>query len=150
MAVNAHVFSPSGTGLAADGAERRVRCPRPQAPRLCTPHPSQVGDVAVTTAGALPARFVFHAVTLGPRGATTPTEEIIRRTTAKCLALLKPLGASSIAFPQSGPDPQVSHSTTSPCIWPRSSPPIFWPDTIELKLLSICLIDPARWNHSIS
>jgi O-acetyl-ADP-ribose deacetylase (regulator of RNase III) len=64
--------------------------------------PLQVGDVAVTTAGALPARFIFHAVTLGPGGATTPTEEIIRRTTAKCLALLKPLGASSIAFPAIG------------------------------------------------
>jgi O-acetyl-ADP-ribose deacetylase (regulator of RNase III) len=64
--------------------------------------PLQVGDVAVTTAGTLPARFVFHAVTLGPGGATTSTEEIIRGTTAKCLALLKPLGVSSIAFPAIG------------------------------------------------
>jgi TIR domain len=50
--------------------------------------PLQVGDLAVTTAGTLPARFIFHAVTLGPGGATTSTEEIIRGTTAKCLALL--------------------------------------------------------------
>jgi O-acetyl-ADP-ribose deacetylase (regulator of RNase III) len=64
--------------------------------------PLQVGDIAITTAGTLPARFVFHAVTLGPGGATTSTEEIIRRTTAKCLALLEPLGLSSIAFPAIG------------------------------------------------
>jgi O-acetyl-ADP-ribose deacetylase (regulator of RNase III) len=64
--------------------------------------PLQVGDVAVTTAGTLPARFVFHAVTLGPGGATTPTQQIIRKTTSKCLGLLKPLGVSSIAFPAIG------------------------------------------------
>lgn len=64
--------------------------------------PLQVGDVAITTAGTLPARFIFHAVTLGPGGATTSTEEIIRTTTAKCLALLRPLGVSSIAFPAIG------------------------------------------------
>jgi O-acetyl-ADP-ribose deacetylase (regulator of RNase III) len=61
--------------------------------------PLRVGDIAITTAGTLPARFIFHAVTLGPGGATTSTEEIIRETTARCLALLKPLGVSSIAFP---------------------------------------------------
>jgi O-acetyl-ADP-ribose deacetylase (regulator of RNase III) len=64
--------------------------------------PLQVGDIAITTAGTLPARFVFHAVTLGPGGATTSTEEIIRGATSKCLALLKPLGVSSIAFPAIG------------------------------------------------
>jgi O-acetyl-ADP-ribose deacetylase (regulator of RNase III) len=64
--------------------------------------PLEVGDVVVTSAGTLQARFIFHAVTLGPGGGRLSTEAIIRKTTTKCLALLKPLGVSSIAFPAIG------------------------------------------------
>ena len=64
--------------------------------------PLRVGDVAVTSAGALPARFIFHAVTIGPGGSATRPEAIIRDTTRKCLALLEPLGVTSIAFPAIG------------------------------------------------
>jgi O-acetyl-ADP-ribose deacetylase (regulator of RNase III) len=64
--------------------------------------PVQLGDVIVTSAGTLPAYYVFHAVTIGPGRATTPPEDIIRKVTAKCLALLEPLDVSSIAFPAIG------------------------------------------------
>jgi O-acetyl-ADP-ribose deacetylase (regulator of RNase III) len=64
--------------------------------------PVRLGDVIVTSAGTLPAYYVFHAVTIGPGRTTTPPEDIIRKVTAKCLALLEPLDVSSIAFPAIG------------------------------------------------
>jgi O-acetyl-ADP-ribose deacetylase (regulator of RNase III) len=69
--------------------------------------PRRLGDVVVTTAGALPARYVFHVVTIGPppegRGNSEPEMvDIVSRATKHCLVLLTPLGVSSIAFPALG------------------------------------------------
>jgi O-acetyl-ADP-ribose deacetylase (regulator of RNase III) len=69
--------------------------------------PRQVGDVVVTTAGALASRYVFHVVTLGPpqpehSGATADVTELVRRATRSCLELMQPLGVRSIAFPALG------------------------------------------------
>jgi RNA polymerase sigma factor (sigma-70 family) len=62
--------------------------------------PARTGDVVVTTAGILPARYLFHAITLG-EDAPTPGE-VLPRVTRRCLELLSVLGLRSIAFPAIG------------------------------------------------
>ncbi len=62
--------------------------------------PGKIGDVIVTTAGSLRAKYVFHAITIGD-GGLEPTE-IVARATRRCLELLDALGLSSIAFPAIG------------------------------------------------
>ncbi len=69
--------------------------------------PRKAGDVVVTTAGALPARYVFHVVTIGPdyrRSGPTEvdTEELVRNATRQCLHLAELLGVHSIVFPALG------------------------------------------------
>ena len=67
------------------------------------------GDVAVTTAGALPAKYVFHVVTIGPgdesigHGSETDRQqEMVRQAVRKCIKLARSLHAKSIAFPALG------------------------------------------------
>lgn len=62
--------------------------------------PAQLGDVVVTSAGSLPAKHVFHAITIGD-GDVSHTE-IIANTTRRALQLLQTLQLSSIAFPAIG------------------------------------------------
>lgn len=64
--------------------------------------PASLGDVVVTTAGSLPAQYIFHAITIGPQGAELPPEEVIERITRRCLQLLDALCLNSIAFPAIG------------------------------------------------
>jgi O-acetyl-ADP-ribose deacetylase (regulator of RNase III) len=62
--------------------------------------PARIGDVIVTSAGGLPAYYVFHAITLGHE--QVPHEEMLTRVTRRCMELLDPLGVDSIAFPAIG------------------------------------------------
>jgi O-acetyl-ADP-ribose deacetylase (regulator of RNase III) len=62
--------------------------------------PAQVGDVIVTTAGKLTAKYIFHAITIG-NTALSPAA-ILRKTVSKCFDLLELLGLQSIAFPAIG------------------------------------------------
>lgn len=55
------------------------------------------GEVAVTTAGNLPATYVFHAVSMGYQHPNVG--ELLHGVTTKCLAKASELGLSSIAFP---------------------------------------------------
>src|SRR5262245_61948629 len=64
--------------------------------------PAQRGDVVVTTAGMLPAKHIFHAITIGDDSNALTNDEVILRTTRRCLALLDQLGLDSIAFPAIG------------------------------------------------
>jgi O-acetyl-ADP-ribose deacetylase (regulator of RNase III) len=69
--------------------------------------PREAGDVVVTTAGALAARYVFHVITIGPDyWADPPTDagiaDLVRGATRACLKLMPPLGVRSIAFPALG------------------------------------------------
>lgn len=69
--------------------------------------PREAGDVVVTTAGALSARYVFHVVTIGPGywedpSATADVADLVRRATRTCLGLMQPLGVRSIVFPALG------------------------------------------------
>lgn len=64
--------------------------------------PARLGDVIVTTAGALPAKHIFHAITIGddPRGLSS--KAVITLTTRRCLELTETLSIRSIAFPAIG------------------------------------------------
>jgi O-acetyl-ADP-ribose deacetylase (regulator of RNase III) len=64
--------------------------------------PAQLGEVVVTTAGALPADYIFHVVTIGPQGVTLPVKELVSTAVAKCLRLLDAMNLHSIAFPAIG------------------------------------------------
>jgi O-acetyl-ADP-ribose deacetylase (regulator of RNase III) len=62
--------------------------------------PIEVGDAAVTGAGALPARCVIHAAGMPPGGAAS--EESIRKSARRSLELAAQRGCRSIAFPAIG------------------------------------------------
>jgi O-acetyl-ADP-ribose deacetylase (regulator of RNase III) len=64
--------------------------------------PAALGDIVVTTAGALAAQYVFHAITIGPNPKRLSPATIVERTTRRCMQLLEGLQLSSIAFPAIG------------------------------------------------
>ena len=65
--------------------------------------PVDLGDVAVTTAGNLPQKYIFHAVTIDlerPRVVDGDLQDfIVRNSVKRCLQLMSALKLSSIAFP---------------------------------------------------
>ena len=75
--------------------------------------PADIGDVIVTTAGSLPQKNIFHAITIEygrvgtPKAAEDVSKEeihqyIIGHSIDKCFALLHVLDIKSIAFPSIG------------------------------------------------
>lgn len=64
--------------------------------------PARVGDVVVTTAGRLPAHYVFHAITIGSGSEEIESHAVLRGTVSRCFDLLDVLGLRSIAFPAIG------------------------------------------------
>lgn len=64
--------------------------------------PLGIGDVAVTSAGSLPARYIFHAVTIDYTHKIQSSEESIQMATHKCMELADALRVRSIAFPALG------------------------------------------------
>lgn len=90
--VSAAIASAAGTALVLDAAKAV---------------PARAGDVVVTTAGALQARYVFHVVTIGPEHWRAPPDEsatlaLVREATRRCLHLADTLGMRSLAFPALG------------------------------------------------
>ena len=61
--------------------------------------PIPLGDVAVTTAGHLSAKRIFHAAVLDYARRDLTTIDLIRRVTKRCLHLCDEMGFQSIAFP---------------------------------------------------
>ena len=65
--------------------------------------PVDLGDVAVTTAGKLPQKYIFHAVTIDLEKSRTIDEGlqdfIVRNSVRRCFQLMSVLKLSSIAFP---------------------------------------------------
>ncbi len=65
--------------------------------------PVDLGDVAVTTAGKLPQKYIFHAVTIDLEKSRVIDEDlqdfIVRNSVRRCLQLMSVLKLSSIAFP---------------------------------------------------
>jgi O-acetyl-ADP-ribose deacetylase (regulator of RNase III) len=64
--------------------------------------PAQVGDVIVSSAGDLPARYILHAVTIGAGQHDMQPAAIVRQTCQRAMRLLPALGCTSIAFPAIG------------------------------------------------
>lgn len=64
--------------------------------------PALVGDVVVSTAGHLPAKYILHAITIGSQQAGLPPDAIVRQTTQRVMNLLPLLGCASVAFPAIG------------------------------------------------
>ena len=80
--------------------------------------PRKAGDVVVTTAGALPARYVFHVVTIGPQQWEDPNvvpdvADLVRRASRTCLDLMQPLQVRSIVFPALGTGVPATRSRAS-------------------------------------
>jgi O-acetyl-ADP-ribose deacetylase (regulator of RNase III) len=85
--VSASILKAGGNEIAVDAAKKV---------------PAKLGDVVITTAGRLKAKFVFHAITIGKVVRRTGPKEIVKSTTLKCLELLNYLGLNSISFPALG------------------------------------------------
>jgi len=72
--------------------------------------PASIGDVVVSTAGTLPQKYIFHAITIGfinnSKLKSLPEEEvqdyIISNSVTKCLSIMRYLNVTSIAFPTIG------------------------------------------------
>src|SRR5260370_37682484 len=61
--------------------------------------PLFIGDVAVTSAGNLPAKYIFHAVTIDYTKLVYTSEVSVHAATLKCMQLADTLGDRLIAFP---------------------------------------------------
>ncbi len=64
--------------------------------------PLELGGIAITTAGKLPAKRIFHAAVLDYYTPNVTTIELIQAVTKKCLTVCHELGFESIAFPALG------------------------------------------------
>lgn len=64
--------------------------------------PAALGEVVVTTAGALLAQYIFHVVTIGHDEEQMEPRQIIRQGTDRCMRMLDNLHLCSIAFPAIG------------------------------------------------
>lgn len=62
----------------------------------------QLGDVAVTSAGGLSAKYIFHVVTIMYDDYSTIDEEAVGRGTLRCLQLADTLAGRRISFPALG------------------------------------------------
>lgn len=85
--VSASILRAGGQAIAMDAAKKV---------------PAALGDVIVTSAGSLPAHYIFHAVTIGLRNSNKTPKEIIKQTTGRCMQILDALRLNSIAFPAIG------------------------------------------------
>lgn len=64
--------------------------------------PARVGDVVVTAAGNLAAKYIFHVITLGSDGRPRDSGASVANAMRKCFSLMESLGMRSIAFPALG------------------------------------------------
>jgi O-acetyl-ADP-ribose deacetylase (regulator of RNase III) len=116
--------------------------------------PRELGDVVVTTAGALPSRYVFHVVTIGPREWEDPAEvpdvtEVVRRATQTCLELMQPLGVSSIVFPALGTGaagyPVEASAAAMAEVINDNLGQSSWPREVSIMLMSSTLASPMQY-----
>lgn len=64
--------------------------------------PLKLGDVAVTSAGKLKSKYIFHVVTIDYENLSYASAETLASATSRCLQLSDALGVRSIAFPALG------------------------------------------------
>jgi O-acetyl-ADP-ribose deacetylase (regulator of RNase III) len=116
--------------------------------------PREAGDVVVTTAGVLPARYVFHVITIGPRQWEDPSAVpdvvgLVRRATRSCLELMQPLGVKSIVFPALGTgaagfpieDSAAAMAEVVNDILSKTS----WPLDVSIMLMSRTFASPMQY-----
>jgi O-acetyl-ADP-ribose deacetylase (regulator of RNase III) len=113
--------------------------------------PRDAGDVVVTTAGALPSRYVFHVVTIGPRQQEerNAVPELVRRATRTCLGLMQPLGVRSIVFPALGTGvahyPIESSAAAMAEVINEVLSQTSWPLQVSIMLMSRTLASPMQY-----
>lgn len=92
--VSAAILRTGGNAIAIDAAKKV---------------PASLGEIVVTTAGILPAQYIFHVITIakpwtprrdGPQQMSP--KEIVQQATGRCMQVLEGLQLSSIAFPAIG------------------------------------------------
>src|SRR5262249_55780944 len=71
--VSAAILRAGGEAIALDAAKKV---------------PAALGEIVVTTAGALPAQYIFHAITIGSNPGALSDQEIVERATRRCMQLL--------------------------------------------------------------
>jgi len=64
--------------------------------------PASLGDIVATSAGTLPAHYIFHAITIGTPPENLSGREVVEKVTRRCMQLLDVLQLTSIAFPAIG------------------------------------------------
>lgn len=134
--VSAAIRAAAGTALALDAAKAV---------------PRELGDVVVTTAGALPSRYVFHVVTIGPRPreARSSVSELVQRSTRNCLGLMQPLGVHSIVFPALGTGtagyPIESSAAAMAEVINEVLSQSRWPLRVSIMLMSRTLASPMQY-----
>ena len=64
--------------------------------------PATVGDVVVSSAGDLQAKYILHAVTIGKQRHDMHPGAIVRQASQRAMRVLTALGCTSIAFPAIG------------------------------------------------
>lgn len=89
--VSAHVLAKGGMAIAADARKHS---------------PAEVGDVVATTAGDMPQKYIFHAVTRKyhskPHNTPKVTHKTVERIVTRCFQLAEALHVSSLAMPAIG------------------------------------------------
>jgi O-acetyl-ADP-ribose deacetylase (regulator of RNase III) len=64
--------------------------------------PSSLGNIAVTTAGKLKAKKIFHGVVIDRRNKILPSQDVIQQVVRTCIETANQYGFQSIAFPLLG------------------------------------------------
>ena len=118
--------------------------------------PREAGDVVVTTAGALSARYVFHVVTIGPgywddRGGASAREEGVSSggPPRNCLELMQPLSVRSIVFPALGTGaagyPIEASAAAMADVVNDVLSQSDWPLNVSIMLMSRTLASPVQY-----
>jgi len=64
--------------------------------------PASLGNVVVSSAGSLPAKYIFHIITLDFVKKTNDIKKLITQSISKCFNLIKVMELNSISFPVIG------------------------------------------------
>jgi O-acetyl-ADP-ribose deacetylase (regulator of RNase III) len=113
--------------------------------------PREAGDVVVTTAGALPSRYIFHVVTIGPRQPEdlNAVAEVVQRATRSGLELMQPLGVHSIVFPALGTGTAGYPIESSAAAMAEVINDVLsqsrWPLDVSIMLMSRTLASPMEY-----
>ena len=94
-----------GGGVSAALLEAAGRGLRAEARKLARTERPRVGDVVVTSAGRLPARYVLHAITIGPEAEDVEAlaaGAAVRQAVQRVVRLATALGCRSVALPAIG------------------------------------------------